>query len=109
MRTVSPIFAASSAAHSAASSACGPASVRLLLIVSSNRCVAWLSHPIRLRTSAAGSVDRSGPPSSTRPASGGTTFSASAASVDLPAPDGPSSATCAPAGISSVAGGPGCG
>ena len=66
-RTTSPICAASSAAHSAASSASGRASSRLARIVSSNRCVACASQPIRARTSAAVRSAMSMPPSAMRP------------------------------------------
>ena len=71
-------------------------------MVSSNKWVACDSHPIRARTSEAGRDAISTSPSSTRPESGATTFKARAANVDFPVPEGPSSATRAPWGMSRV-------
>ncbi len=65
-------------------------------MVSWNRCASWVTTPIVSRNDCRVASRTSMPPTSTAPAVTSYTRGTSIAVVDLPAPDGPTSATICP-------------
>ena len=69
----------------------------LLRTVSLNSTVSWVTMPISERRLASGRSRMSMPSMAIRPSSGSKKRGSRLTTVDLPAPDGPTSATISPA------------